>query len=30
MAGSISEGTLETWQKKVGDTVAADEEIPTI
>jgi 2-oxoglutarate dehydrogenase E2 component (dihydrolipoamide succinyltransferase) len=30
MAESISEGTLKTWQKKVGDTVAADEEIATI
>jgi hypothetical protein len=30
MAESISEGTLKTWQKKVGDEVAADEEIATI
>ena len=30
MAESISEGTLKTWQKKVGDTVAVDEEIATI
>jgi len=30
MAESISEGTLKTWQKKVGDVVAADEEIATI
>ena len=30
MAESISEGTLKTWQKKVGDAVAADEEIATI
>ena len=30
MAESISEGTLRTWQKKVGDTVAVDEEIATI
>ena len=30
MAESISEGTLKTWQKKVGDTVAADEEVATI
>jgi hypothetical protein len=30
MAESISEGTLKTWQKKVGDVVAADEEVATI
>jgi Biotin-requiring enzyme len=30
MAESISEGTLKTWQKKVGDTVVADEEVATI
>ena len=30
MAESISEGTLKTWQKKVGDTVEADEEVATI
>jgi hypothetical protein len=30
MAESISEGTLKTWQKKVGDAVAADEEVATI
>ncbi|KAI5779182.1 hypothetical protein DFH27DRAFT_147633 [Peziza echinospora] len=30
MAESISEGTLKQWQKKVGDYVAADEEIATI
>jgi hypothetical protein len=30
MAESISEGTLKTWQKKVGDIVAADEEVATI
>lgn len=30
MAESISEGTLKTWNKQVGDTVAADEEIATI
>jgi hypothetical protein len=30
MAESISEGTLKTWQKKVGDAVTADEEIATI
>ena len=30
MAESISEGTLKTWQKRVGDTVAADEEVATI
>ncbi|KAI1787533.1 dihydrolipoamide succinyltransferase [Ganoderma leucocontextum] len=30
MAESISEGTLKTWLKQVGDTVQADEEIATI
>ena len=30
MAESISEGTLKTWQKKVGDVVVADEEVATI
>lgn len=30
MAESISEGTLKTWQKKVGDYVEADEEVATI
>ncbi|KIK00987.1 hypothetical protein K443DRAFT_678774 [Laccaria amethystina LaAM-08-1] len=30
MAESISEGTLKSWSKQVGDTVAADEEIATI
>ena len=30
IAESISEGTPKTWQKKVGDTVAADEEVATI
>ncbi|KAI0783759.1 dihydrolipoyllysine-residue succinyltransferase 1 [Abortiporus biennis] len=30
MAESISEGTLKTWLKKVGDTVEADEEVATI
>ncbi|KAH9996710.1 dihydrolipoyllysine-residue succinyltransferase 1 [Russula compacta] len=30
MAESISEGTLKTWQKKVGDIVTADEEVATI
>ena len=30
MAESISEGTLKTWLKQVGDTVAADEEVATI
>ena len=30
MAESISEGTLKSWSKKVGDTVAADEEVATI
>lgn len=30
MAESISEGTLKTWMKKVGDFVKADEEIASI
>lgn len=30
MAESISEGTLKSWTKQVGDTVAADEEVATI
>lgn len=30
MAESISEGTLKTWNKKVGDHVEADEEIASI
>ena len=30
MAESISEGTLKTWTKKVGDAVEADEEVATI
>lgn len=30
MAESISEGTLKTWMKKVGDYVQADEEIASI
>ncbi|KAI9217689.1 hypothetical protein BC828DRAFT_408267 [Blastocladiella britannica] len=30
MADSISEGTLKTWHKKVGDFVRADEEVATI
>lgn len=30
MAESISEGTLKSWSKQVGDTVAADEEVATI
>jgi 2-oxoglutarate dehydrogenase E2 component (dihydrolipoamide succinyltransferase) len=30
MAESISEGTLRSWSKKVGDTVEADEEVATI
>ena len=30
MAESISEGTLKTWLKQVGDSVAADEEVATI
>jgi len=30
MAESISEGTLKSWVKQVGDTVAADEEVATI
>ncbi|KAF8802233.1 dihydrolipoyllysine-residue succinyltransferase 1 [Phlegmacium glaucopus] len=30
MAESITEGTLKSWSKQVGDTVLADEEIATI
>jgi 2-oxoglutarate dehydrogenase E2 component (dihydrolipoamide succinyltransferase) len=30
MAESITEGTLKTWSKQVGDSVAADEEVATI
>ena len=30
MAESISEGTLKSWSKQVGDQVAADEEVATI
>ncbi|KXN92135.1 Dihydrolipoyllysine-residue succinyltransferase [Leucoagaricus sp. SymC.cos] len=30
MAESISEGTLKSWNKQVGDSVVADEEIATI
>lgn len=30
MAESITEGTLKTWTKQVGDSVAADEEVATI
>ncbi|VDB93802.1 unnamed protein product [Peniophora sp. CBMAI 1063] len=30
MAESITEGTLKTWSKQIGDTVEADEEIATI
>lgn len=30
MAESITEGTLKSWSKKVGDSVAADEEVATI
>jgi 2-oxoglutarate dehydrogenase E2 component (dihydrolipoamide succinyltransferase) len=30
MAESITEGTLKTWSKKVGDSVAQDEEVATI
>ena len=30
MAESISEGTLKTWLKQPGETVAADEEVATI
>ena len=30
MAESISEGTLKTWLKQVGDSVEADEEVATI
>jgi hypothetical protein len=30
MAESITEGTLKAWTKKVGDTVATDEEVASI
>lgn len=30
MAESITEGTLKTWSKQVGDFVEADEEVATI
>lgn len=30
MAESITEGTLKSWTKQVGDTVEADEEVATI
>lgn len=30
VAESITEGTLKTWTKKVGDSVAVDEEVATI
>lgn len=30
MAESLTEGTLKTWTKKVGDHVEADEEVATI
>ena len=30
MAESITEGTLKSWSKQVGDTVLADEEVATI
>jgi hypothetical protein len=30
MAESISEGTLKSWTKQVGDFVTADEEVATI
>lgn len=30
MAESISEGTLKSWSKQVGDSVSADEEVATI
>jgi len=30
MAESITEGTLKTWNKKVGDSVAVDEEVATL
>ena len=30
MAESITEGTLKAWSKKVGDSVAVDEEVATI
>lgn len=30
MAESLTEGTLKTWSKQVGDSVAEDEEVATI
>ena len=30
MAESISEGTLKTWKKKVGEYVEEDEEVASI
>jgi 2-oxoglutarate dehydrogenase E2 component (dihydrolipoamide succinyltransferase) len=30
MAESISEGTLRSWSKQVGDSVEVDEEVATI
>ena len=30
MAESITEGTLKSWSKQEGDTVAMDEEVATI
>ena len=30
MAASITEGTLKSWLKQFGDTVAADEEVAGI
>jgi len=30
MAESLTEGTLKQWQKKVGESVEADEEVATI
>ena len=30
MAESITEGTLKSWNKKAGDSVAVDEEVATI
>jgi len=30
MAEAISEGTLKAWNKEVGETVAADEEVASI
>lgn len=30
MSESITEGTLKTWSKQVGDTVAVDDEVATI